>query len=1031
MKMLTAAIALVVITSLVIPPVAAQTPVPPEAYSDAELTSVTFVDSDNGWAIGDHGVIWHTVDGGRNWQRQDSPTTMRLESVCFADSQNGWAVGGSHQLYTHQSVGVVLRTADGGASWQSVPGTNLPALKRVKFFGGRQGIAIGESSPLYPGGVFVTHDSGKTWSTLVLQLDQPGAPAPSKLDPAMHWAAGDFLNVQGGLIASPSGAIGNVSSLDLQVSRRSISEGRRPHTLQLGREGQAWLCGDRALLLGSTDGGATWTNSPYFPQSAASHFDFAALAMLGNHVWVAGNPGSVVFHSADGGKTWQQQRTDCQTPISSLCFLDENRGWAAGALGTILHTRDGGSSWRVQRQGGSRAALLAIFSEPARVPHEMLVQQAGNEGYLTAVELLNHKSSDQTHADRTRSAMSTLLSTATTTASQFPVSARQTGATLEQILSSWDGSTAAVAQLEEYLVRRIRIWRPDVIVTEDAHPGGDNPLAHLTNQLVLEAARKAADPGAYRSQIEQAGLAEWQVKKVFAALDASDKQGDIKLVCSQLAPRIGASLADVADEARGQLDDTYKISPPARSFQLLVDHLPQGQGRRDFFAGISLAPGSEARRSLSHPPVPDFTSLSKQIQKRQLIQGLLERSEKDPLRGQAWLAQVTEMTKGLSPASSARIMYHLGQRYQASGESELAAEVFSTLVEKHADHPLSDASLLWLIHYYASAEASHQRRGQASFVQPAAAVQQQAAGQVRPAIDNQTAGSRVALAKGVTAEPFATDNRIERAIAFGKLLEKNRPALAAVPSVKFTLVNARTKTASASLERERMLQSLAASRSSGDWSLCAKAELFLAGRTKGEECPKRSFLCKTTATKPKLDGRLDDEAWQTARPVSLREGGAAGEPLESIVAITHDDEFLYIGVSCQRVPAIEYPADDRTRTRDADLQGSDRVELLLDIDRDYATYYRLAVDYRGWTNEACLGDASWNPTWYVAAAGDATHWTVEAAIPLAELTADKTLRKSYWAVGLHRVIPGKSWQSWTPVSSDEFRPESFGLMQFE
>jgi photosystem II stability/assembly factor-like uncharacterized protein/LmbE family N-acetylglucosaminyl deacetylase len=1035
MRKLPAILTIALSLSLAISPASAQAPIPPEAYSDAELTSVTFVDVDNGWSVGDRGVIWHTIDGGRNWQRQDSPTIARLESVWFTDSQTGWAVGGSHQPYTHHGIGVVLRTVDAGATWQAVTGTNLPALKRVKFFGPRQGIALGESSALYPGGVFVTPDGGKTWSTLILQLGEQG-PAPAELSSSNHWVAGDFLNIQGGLVASSSGAIGNVSALDLQISGQSVSAQRCPQALRITRDGQAWLCGERSLLLCSQDGGTTWTNSPYFPQSAASHFDFAALATLGSHVWVAGNPGTVVFHSADAGKTWEQQRTDCPTPLRSLCFIDENRGWAVGSLGTILHTRDGGRSWRPQRQGGSRAAMLAIFGEPGRVPHEMLVQQAGNEGYLTAVEVLTKKStrSDATHVDRTREAMSTLLAASTTTAWQFQLPTRESGSTLEQLLSSWDGGdgSAALAQLEEYLVRRIRTWRPDVIVTEDAHPGGDNPLAHVTNQLVLEATRKAADPTTYRGQIEQAGLAEWQVKKVFAALDVLDKQGDIKLICSQLAPRVGASLADVADEARGQLDDTYRVTHASRSFSLLVDHLPQGQGRRDFFSGIALPLGGEARRSLSNPPVPDFTSLSKQIQKRQLIQGLLERSEKDPLRGQAWLAQVTEMTKGLSSASSARIMYHLGQRYQASGESELAAEVFSTLVEKHADHPLADAALLWLIHYYASAEAAHRLHGQRHFVQPAVVTEtDQATRNVKTAAAQQPTGNRVAIANGVAAAPIEPNNRIDRALALGKLLEKNRPALAADPSVRFTLVNARAKTSSASLERERILQSLTTSRSSGDWSLCAKGELFIANKAKGGECPKRSFVCKSVATKPKLDGHLDDEAWQAARSVSLREGDSGGEPLESIVALTHDDEFLYLAISCQRLAGADYAIDERVRTRNADLQGKDRVELLLDIDRDYATYYRLAVDYRGWTRESCLDDPSWDPTWYVATAGDETHWTVEAAIPLAELTSDKTLKKNYWSVGLQRLLPSGKLQSWTPDADAEIRPEGFGLMQFE
>jgi hypothetical protein len=459
--------------------------------------------------------------------------------------------------------------------------------------------------------------------------------------------------------------------------------------------------------------------------------------------------------------------------------------------------------------------------------------------------------------------------------------------------------------------------------------------------------------------------------------------------------------------------------------------LPQGQGRRDFFSGITLPPSSEARRSLSNPPNPDFTLLSKQIQKRQLIQGLLERSDKDPLRGQAWLAQVTEMTKGLSSASSARIMYHLGQRYQASGESELAAEVFATLIEKHADHPLADASLLWLIHYYASAEAAHRLRGQTHFVQPAVATGTgPSEGTVNPAASQQPKGNRVAIANGVAAAPIEPNDRIDRALSLGKLLEKNRPALAADPAVKFTLVNARARSSSSSLERERILQSLAAARSGGDWALCARAELFIGSKNR-DVCPKSTFVCKAVSDKPNLDGRLDDLAWQAARSVSLREGSSASEPLESIVALTHDDEFLYLAISCQRLAGTDYAVDDRVRTRDADLQGNDRVELLLDIDRDYATYYRLTVDYRGWTREACLGDPTWNPTWYVAAAGDETHWTVEAAIPLAELTGDKTLKKAYWAAGLQRILPGGKLQSWTPDADFEIRPEGFGLMQLE
>ena len=48
------------------------------------------------------------------------------------------------------------------------------------------------------------------------------------------------------------------------------------------------------------------------------------------------------------------------------------------------------------------------------------------------------------------------------------------------------------------------------------------------------------------------------------------------------------------------------------------------------------------------------------------------------------------------------------------------------------------------------------------------------------------------------------------------------------------------------------------------------------------------------------------------------------------------------------------------------LAPFDRVCLLLDVDRDYSTYYHLQIDQRGCTREDCWGDVTWNPKWYVA-----------------------------------------------------------------
>jgi len=40
------------------------------------------------------------------------------------------------------------------------------------------------------------------------------------------------------------------------------------------------------------------------------------------------------------------------------------------------------------------------------------------------------------------------------------------------------------------------------------------------------------------------------------------------------------------------------------------------------------------------------------------------------------------------------------------------------------------------------------------------------------------------------------------------------------------------------------------------------------------------------------------------------------------------------------------------------LEPFDRVSILLDLDRDYATYFQLQVDQRGAVRDDCWGDQS-------------------------------------------------------------------------
>src|SRR6185436_18839670 len=99
------------------------------------------------------------------------------------------------------------------------------------------------------------------------------------------------------------------------------------------------------------------------------------------------------------------------------------------------------------------------------------------------------------------------------------------------------------------------------------------------------------------------------------------------------------------------------------------------------------------------------------------------------------------------------------------------------------------------------------------------------------------------------------------------------------------------------------------------------------------------------------------------------------------VRLAYDAEFLYIAVRTPNATGGDYAADDRPRAHDADLAAHDRVAIRLDTDRDYGSHFELDIDHRGWTRDTCVGDASSNPAWYVAAAADDASWTGEAAVP--------------------------------------------------
>ena len=100
---------------------------------------VDFRDEQNGYAVGENGVILRTENGGNNWEKVSTVVENTLFRVDFSDDKNGWIVG---------SKGTILRSFDRGKSWirqDSKTENSLYGLYMKKKFGwsvGKEGIII-------------------------------------------------------------------------------------------------------------------------------------------------------------------------------------------------------------------------------------------------------------------------------------------------------------------------------------------------------------------------------------------------------------------------------------------------------------------------------------------------------------------------------------------------------------------------------------------------------------------------------------------------------------------------------------------------------------------------------------------------------------------------------------------------------------------------------------------------------------------------------------------------------------------------
>jgi photosystem II stability/assembly factor-like uncharacterized protein len=1017
-------------------PAAAQ---PQPAFEDAAIHAVQFIDPREGWAAGDDGVVWHSIDGGKTWERQKTGTRASLRSVHFLTPYTGWAVGRQELPNGAGSIGVMLRTSDGGIEWQEVGVNVLPGLHVVRFFDEKNGLVCGDGSDAFPSGMFTTTDGGKTWRP-VSGPRQPG------------WRAADFGSV--GIVAGAWGTLGRLHDGTFVEAELDPIGGRTIHAVKVGEV--SFAVGDGGMVLASTDRKKWGFVNLGLSRDVLASCDFRCVAIRGPHVWVAGRPGSFVLHSSDAGKTWEIQKTNLACPINGMTFLDEKTGWLVGELGTIAGTTDGGKTWTVQRIGGQRAAVLCLHAHGKSTPLDLVAMLGHGEGYFCAA--VGVMSADPSTADPKQASDSARLRKAVRLAGgvsgetiwSFALGARNAGLPPRELMASWAQQHDGKAN--EHLLRQavlaIRMWRPEVVVTDVAAAGAD-PAEVLVLHAAKEAFKQAGDPNAFPEQITELGIKPWEAKKLYA-LSPNDPAAPVKLDLAEFSPALASSPKDYAEPALRILD-TDTAAAGRRCFKLIAHRLEGAEKHTSLMEGIVLARGGEARRreSADETDPEALETLKKAAQTRRHLEGLAAAPDGGLAGFEKVLAMLGVEIKRMPADIAARTTYAVGMQLVKTGKWAEAREVFGLLVEHHPGHPLAIEAYRWLLRYHASSEARRrveiQQKLSFGFVtlDPAPGAGSQtvpAGGTNRPTLIANAAEDVYRLYDDSMIVKWhqACLDFEPRLAAFGPVYSRD-------PAAWLSLLAARRQVGRHN-DAEVFIRdyfkntpgAAAALPGADPWRDCLAAELWLSDRGAIPHQPKPLAQCRFSETRPFLDGKLDEDCWQKVKPMTLNAVGETGkggaekgfaERYKTEARFAYDGQFIYIAVSCSH-PEGEKVAPEPKRARDADLGGSDRVEILLDMDRDYQTYYRLQVDHRGRLAEDCWGDRSWNPKYFVAFNPTDTGWTAEYAIPVFELTGDRPSTGRTWAVNVSRVVPGQGMQAWSAPAGTEPRPEGMGLLQF-
>lgn len=287
-----------------------------EKPNGATFTDVYFYNDKIGWVATLYSGIYHTTDGGENWQHIQM--SNNLESIYFINDMVGFGTSEEH----------IYKTVDGGSNWHSVLSIDYAGFMSVQFSNSSFGWVYSSSS------VFITNDGGGSWNEYQVgnfMYDN-------------HITSVDFNNETIGFAVGTYGILSKSTNNGVSwesIKKNIVDTYTSLNDVYFKDENKGVIIGSNGTILYTLDGGNEWEKT-----NTTISNNLNKLSFVKNGIgFVCGDNGTLL-KTNNFGIDWIELESGTSKNINSCFAVSEMNIWIVGDNGLVSNSLDGGSTWK-------------------------------------------------------------------------------------------------------------------------------------------------------------------------------------------------------------------------------------------------------------------------------------------------------------------------------------------------------------------------------------------------------------------------------------------------------------------------------------------------------------------------------------------------------------------------------------------------------------------------------------------------------------------------------------------------------------